>query len=75
MVFQEMATMKGYQDFESPQKTDTASQSRTTEVHNQQTGSDMGPEITMENYQNECSVNGHVVFLKTHKTGRLGFLT
>ena len=70
MVFQEMATMKGYQDFENPQKTDTASQSRITEVHSPQTGSDLRPEITLENYQNECSVNRHVVFLKTHKTGR-----
>ena len=70
MVFQEMATMKGYQDFETPQKTDTGSSSRTTEVHSPKTGDDMGPEITFENYRNECSVNRHVVFLKTHKTGR-----
>ena len=63
MVFQEMATMKDYQDFETPQNTDTGGQSRTTEDHR-------GPEITFENYRNECSVNRHVVFLKTHKTGR-----
>ena len=70
MVFQEMATMKGYQDYETPQKTDTGSLSRTTEVDSPKTGGDIDPEITLENYQNECSVNRHVVFLKTHKTGR-----
>ena len=70
MVFQEMATMKGYQDFETPQKTDTGGQSRKTEDHSSQTSDEMGPEITFENYRNECSVNRHVVFLKTHKTGR-----
>ena len=65
MVFQEIATMKGYQDFETPK-----SPSQTTEAHSPKTESDIGREITLENYQNECSVNRHVVFLKTHKTGR-----
>ena len=68
MVFQEMATMKGYQDFETPQNTDTEGQSRTTDIHSP--SDEMNPEITFENYRNECSVNRHVVFLKTHKTGR-----
>ena len=63
MVFQEISSMKGYQDFETPQ-------SQTTEAHSPKTKSDIAQEITLENYQNECSVNRHVVFLKTHKTGR-----
>merc|ERR1712131_372659 len=52
--------MRGYQD-ESSNET----------PENSETGSYMEPEmhVTLDNYRNECSVNRHVVFLKTHKTG------
>ena len=65
MFFQEMAAMRGYQDVESPESPKAGSESL-------QTGSNINiePEISINNYQNNCSVNRHVVFLKTHKTGR-----
>ena len=63
MVFQEMATMKGYADLEgletSPGRPESPKFSQTP---------NNGLNIT--NYQDQCNVHRHIAFLKTHKTGR-----